>query len=191
MATDPLAILSVADMRGELRDAEADASNVTQAIRGAVSHVQKRTGLPLLRVEETQQIILPTYPGGRDYSIRFYAPSITSVTAITYWLTTQTFDEEPAGTIDVSTLGRLVVEPAYLIDPSGYAVQYPPADGWPEMLFNRCSQMLFTVRREFTIDDESEALKSAIILVARNLYLGYRESLDGNETFEALLDPWI
>ena len=165
---------------------------MTRAIKGAVSHVARRTNLPLIVSTDRIQIVTPRDISGTDSAICFYSPYVTAVTEAVYFDTDQEFGEEPTGSIVVATLGRRAYEPPYLIDRKGWNVQYPPPDGWPDMLFkDGINQMVLTVTRDFNIDEKSESLRSAIILVARNLYLGFRDSLDGNEAFESLLFNWI
>ena len=186
MASSALEIVSLETMRSELElasDDDFDDDSITIAITDAVSFVAYRIGLPLIAVTETLRCYLPTMIKD-DVPIYFEAKAVTAVNQIGYYLTTQKQREEPTGVIAGNALGRHVKEGRFDID----NWIFPPATNWPEMLeVDRTREVHIEVAREFAIDDKNRQIRSAVILAARDIYNGQRESYGQSSAFENLI----
>ena len=176
MAANALDIVSLATMKSELRielDETAHDILLTGQIASAVSFVSLHLRVPLVdRAEEFRC----SRPADSATPIILPTRGVRSVGSVKYWTADGSLREAPNGTIDVSTLGRLV-------DYMGFVI-YPPADGWPLVLGN--SLIEIGVKRGM---NAPPALQSAIVLCVRQLYDGYRE-IRPKEAFWALMQPF-
>ena len=180
MATDALAVVSLATMKSELRIGLSETDHdilLTDLIANAVSFVSAPLRAPLLDraegfrcwppADSATPIVLPT-------------DSVRSVGSVRYWTVNSALREAPDGKIDVGTLGRLI---AHRRLPRGFEI-YPPADGWPVVLDN--SPIEIVVTRGM---NTPPALRSAVVLCVRQLYDGYRQ-IRPKEAFWAMIEPW-
>ena len=176
MATDALAIVSLATMKSELRIPLAETEHdtlLTGQIKGAVSFVSRHLRAPLLdRVE----VFRSARPGDSMAPIVLPTGSVRYVGSVKYWTPGRALRDAPDGTIDVDTLGRVVALRGFQM--------YPPADGWPLVLGG--SEIEITLTRGM---DTPPPLRAAVVLCVRQLYDGYRE-IRPTEAFWALLGQY-
>ena len=171
MATNALEVVSLATIRSELRIPDDSHDGLlTGQIAAAVSFVSLHLRVPLLDRAEEFRCSRPSYSAT---PIILPTDGVRSVSSVKYWTADGSLREAPNGTIDVSTLGRLVEYCGFVI--------YPPADGWPLVLDN--SQIEIGVTRGM---DTPPALRSAVVLCVRQFYDGYRR-IRATEAFYALL----
>ena len=176
MAANALDIVSLATMKTELRIELAETSHdalLTGLIAASVSFVSRHLRVPLLDRTEGFRCSRPSYAAT---PIILPTTSVRTVSSIKYWTTGGSLREAPDGTVVVSTLGRQVEHGGYVI--------YPPADGWPVVLDN--SHIEIVVTRGATTPP---ALRSAVVLCARDFYDGYRE-IRPNSAIYAIIRPF-
>ena len=127
--SDPLEVVSVAQMRQQLRLGASTGDNdphdpiVTAAIRAGVAFVAKNTTIPLLDESVSCQVEAPSHAGYVTVPVAY----IRSITRVKYWTEAQGYRVDPAGEILPASLGRVVFQQ----DRNAYV--YPPTtDGWPD-----------------------------------------------------------
>ena len=161
---DIAGIFSLSEMRTQLR--EPDVANekrdtvIQAAFRAGAAWVMRETGIPIL--DETKQIMLHI-PFSSDDPQLLPDTHVKEVTGITYWTQDGNLSDEADGSI---TLGRLQA-----LNPRDHALLVPPRDGWPSNPLS--NGMIVSYTRGVT--DVSPALRSAIILIAVDLYDGAPE----------------
>ena len=165
MATNPLEILTLEQAREQL-NVDADRTDqdeaVTQAIKGAVSHVMRKTGLPLL----DRTLVGYVTPADDDCPVFLPALHVHEITAFAYWETSQKLRDEPSGTIEPEDLGRRVETPAGVLEEGTWI--YPPAAGWPSYL--RMSTFKVTALLRYELDAAAEDVRNQVILMTRHYY---------------------
>ena len=109
------------------------------------------------------------------------ARALKEVSRIRYWSENGALRTDPTESVDTNDIGRIDSkdEPWNLV--------YPPASGWPDRLENSLFEL--QVVRGIDIDDETEALKQALVLLVRQLYDGFHEFTATNAVM-ALIAPW-
>lgn len=180
MAATALDVLSLEDARLQCRaddGAENDAL-LTSAVMNAVSYVSRRTGIPLIDVSKIFNVV----PGTND-TLVIPAADVKRIASIQYWRPgTGALRLAPAGSVNVATIGR--VEDLK----NGCTRIWPPAAGWPARLQGSCFVVEATVG--FDIDDESEALRQAVILMTR-VFFENPDRIESDFAVSALIEPWI
>ena len=173
--SDPLEVVSVAQMRQQLRLGASTGANdphdpiVTAAIRAGVAFVARNTLIPLLDESQVCQVEPTSDKAFLELPITY----VKSVNAIMFWGVAQGYREAPAGVISVSTLGRIVYQKkaTYI---------YPPATGWPTRRTG--SPLLVTIIRGVTIT-EDDVLFQAVVVYGREYFNGYRELPQNHAVF--------
>ena len=176
MAVNALDIVSLATIKGELRIPATEGAHDTLLkgqIAAAVSFVSRHLRVPLL--DRNEQFYC-SRPSSSSAPIILSTDGVRSVVSVEYWTVGGALREAPGGSINVSTLGRLVEYCGYVI--------YPPADGWPLILDNSVIEIVVTRGQ-----DTPEALRAAVILCVRQFYDGYRR-IRPTEAFYALVGPF-
>ena len=179
MAASALDVLSLAEARLQCRaddGAEIDML-LTASIEGAVSYVSRMTGTPL--VDSNQ--IFNVLPATKDYLI-LPTRDVKGIERIRYWRTTGSLRLEPQGSVSVLQLGRT----EELED--GRTRVWGPASGWPTGILEG-SCFVVTALVGFDIDDQSKALREAVILMTRQFFEN-PDRLESDFAVVALLDPW-
>lgn len=179
MARQATEILSLDAAKRQLRiDGNDTDTLLLEAIRAAVSDVSRRTGLPLLDVQR-QFYEVPTRP---DCPVQLPTRHVKSVDRIAYWTPAQKFREEPAGTIDVSTLGRIC-------EHQGTTLVFPPDTDWPEREPGTPWQIVVTVGYEAD-PDAMASLVQATALLTRHYYEA-PDMIESNFAVNSLLARWV
>lgn len=162
MATQATDVLSLDDAKGQLYippDDDSRDAKVRQALRSAVSTVQRLTDKPLLDVTLTA---LVDRPADRHAPVFLPHTFIHEITAVAYWETDQALREAPTGSVTVGDLGRRHQE-------DGGAWLYPPAAGWPAVLRN--SRLSLTLLRRYDpIPETDEEVRHGVILFLRHYF---------------------
>ena len=183
MAASATDVLSVSDMKEELRIPGATTSHddlLERQIESAVSFIQVSLRAPL--VDEVDVYRLEPVAGMREPLI-FGAPALKRIENLEFWTTSGSSISDPDGHIDGADLGRLAFG-QYDWQTHGL---YPTSSGWPDTLPDTAFQL--TVTRGIDITPETAALRSATILLVRQLYDGYRQ-IRPNEAFLRILAPF-
>ena len=187
MANNVYDIITLDDMKGELRRERGDISldrEIERAMETAVAHVSGRTCLPLIATQKHARL----YDRSRSQSTKPIHPPdpwIVSVQNILYYMPDEEWSDVPTGTIagaDVS-----------LRDINGQKFIDPPDGGWPEMYQSPRSDLarfLVDYTADFTITHETAYLRSAIILVARDIFQGTDAYMARGSSAEALISKW-
>ena len=179
MAATTEAVLSVAELRRELRigieDTNPETAALVEAQRdSAVSAVSEYLAAPLVDTTET---LRPSRPDDATAPLVLYAPG-SALVSLRYWSTSGALRLDPDGEIPLQDLGRT--------QRAGFRfLIWPPADGWPEVLAG--SQLELEVRRG--IDPIPKALRQACVLAARAYYDGDR-TVTSRAAMFALIGPW-
>ena len=113
----------------------------------------------------------------------FAAPALKSLENLEYWTPAGSEIDAPNGRIDGADLGRLSFGQ---YDWQTHAL-YPTTSGWPETLPATLFQL--TAKRGLDITPETAALRSAVILLVRSLYDGFRE-MKRNSAFFQIVRPF-
>ena len=164
MADSAIQVVSVAEAKRTLRVTDSDDDTlITACIEAGVSYVMRRANIPL--IDRTVEIEA-TRPAKVADPVCLWQRFIKSVDSVVYFETDDAFRDAPGGSIASADLGRVELAPLG-------TVVYPPADGWPAI--KSSSKLEFTVTAGFDIDENSKALKQAVILAAREFYEGHRE----------------
>lgn len=183
MAATALDIVSVPDMKEELRIPGATTSQdalLKRQIESAVSYCQHGLRAPLIDVVNVYRLTPVT---GTTAPLIFAAPALKAVEHLDYWTPTGSEIAAPNGRIGGADLGRLAFG-RYDWQTHGLS---PTTSGWPETLPD--TVFLLSAKRGIDITPETAALRSAVILLVRNLYDGYRQ-IRTNEAFLRILKPF-
>lgn len=173
-----LDFLPLDDMKRELRIETSDTSQddlITGNIEQAVSFVERRTSRVIVNQSKVLTLAPPYSSAG---ALVIPERDVLSVGTVQYWTTAGALRDNPDGTI--TGLGRLHSRPLE------YAYVFPPTTGWPDVLADSC----YEVTVNLGLDDPPKSMKSAAILVVRQLYEGFIE-IRPTASFEALLAPWV
>ena len=176
MAANALDIVSLETMKSELRIPAAEGDHdtlLTGQIAAAVSFVSRHLRIPLLDQDEQ---FYCSRPSSSSAPIILATAGVRSVVSVEYWTVGGALREAPGGSINVSTLGRLVEYCGFVI--------YPPAAGWPLILDDSVIEIVVTRGQ-----DTPPALRAAVILCVRQFYDGYRR-IRATEAFFALVGPF-
>ena len=167
MATTAIEILSLAEAKQQLWiDNDSQDLQIILAIQSAVHYVSIMTGLPLI----VKQTIYPVCPPIDEKSpirlqFRFLRPQTNQpkgISSIQYWDPTKEKRDGPTIYIDVNTIG-------YIRNFNSLPVEvYPPDNGWPSVLEG--TEFIFTINQEYTLNDEGDTVKQAVILMTRQFY---------------------
>ena len=175
-----LDFLPLAEMKRNLRIEPGDTSQddlIEGNIEEAISFIERRAS----RVIVNQSKVLNLIPPASSMTLLLLpGRDILSVGEVKYWTTSGALRDDPNGT--VTGLGRFFNS----VNTSQNSYVYPPTAGWPEVLSDSCLQVTVNLG----LDDPPAGIKSAAILVARQLYDGYAE-IRPTAAFEALLAPWV
>ena len=165
MADSALQVVSVAEAKRTLRVADSDDDTlITACIEAGVSYVIKKSNIPL--IDRTVELEATRPAKVSDPICLWTQRFIKSVDSAVYFAPDDAFRDAPGGSIASADLGRVELAPLG-------TVVYPPADGWPAI--KSSSKFEFTVTAGFDIDENSKALRQAVILAAREFYEGHRE----------------
>ena len=149
---------------------------LTGLLKSAVAFVSRQISLPLVDVTETRY--MPAAVG--DDPLRFRALAVKSVDSVKYWSPAGALRAKPDGTFATADLGRFVsIERDNAL--------YPPVGGWPAVLDG--SPFEVEITRGFEITEQSQDLRSAVILCVRQLHDGWPE-IRPTAAFYALIAPW-
>jgi len=186
VATDYLSILSLDQMKSELRLDGVDDLDaaITSQIRAAGSYVAQRTSLPIISQERTWDI--ECFPPEK-VPIDIPFTHVYEVPVINYWDNDGDYREAPNRQINGGDLGRVV---PYRIDVHYGAHIYWPVGGWPEaMESNGLPRIEIVCRRG--LNPVADAIRQAMILVARDYFEGHRNFPPGGHSVDILLRPFI
>ena len=180
MAASVTDIISLDEMKTELRlptDIHDHDGMITSQMKAAASFLSRYISVPLIDVTE----IVYGKPKKSDMPIPIEARALKEVSRIRYWSENGALRTDPTESVDTNDIGRIDSkdEPWNLV--------YPPASGWPDRLENSLFEL--QVVRGIDIDDETEALKQALVLLVRQLYDGFHEFTATNAVM-ALIAPW-
>lgn len=183
MAATALDILPLDLMRQELRIPDGVVSQdamLARQIESAVSYIQHSLRAPLVDVTDVYRLTPVT---GTTAPLIFAAPALKAVENLAFWTPAGSKIAAPNGRIDGAALGRLALG-RYDWQTHGLS---PTTSGWPETLPD--TVFMLTVTRGLDISPETAALRSAVVLLVRQLYDGYRQ-IRSNEAFLRILKPF-
>lgn len=149
-------------------------------IESAVSFIQHSLRAPMLDVVDTYHLTPAT---GTTAPLVFAAPALKRIENLEYWTPSGSEIDAPDGRIDGADLGRLAFGQ---YDWQTHAL-YPNSTGWPETLPGTLFEL--TVTRGIDITPETAALRTAVVLLCRSLYDGYRE-MKRNSAFFQIVRPF-
>lgn len=161
VATDPTAIVTLAELRHECRVDDASEDSALESARDdAIAFVSEWTGRPLL----DRTVVEHAHPRYyRDDCPAFVlAAHVRSATAKFWRPTDANANAEPAGQIEA--VGR--IQPVE----SGGTLIHPPPAGWPARLPGSAIVFVLVVGADTTGD-----LKRAILAASRHFYDGHGE----------------
>ena len=172
MAEHAVDIVSVVEMRDELQlgDDQSHNDRVMRVITQSVAWVSKRLSIPLI---DTIIVHYLTIPRLEDYPIKHKLNDIKSIEAFKYWELTQRLREDPTGIVEVNTLGRVTIDRIW-----------PPEANWPSALYDSTFQV--SIKHGLAAIEPDH--KAAVILGARQLYIGYPE-IRSTASINILLAP--
>lgn len=179
MAANATDVLSLANARGQLRadeGAEIDAL-ITSAIKSAVDYVSRMTGIPLV----DRDVIFNVSESGKTPLV-LPVRDVKEVVCFDYWDFAGELRAEPNRQITVSDLGRIEE-----LENGCTRIWYPDS-GWPSKLDD--SEFRVTVKIGFDIDDASESLREAVILLAR-VFFENPDRFESEFAVMALIKPWM
>ena len=165
--TDPLEVLTPAEMRRQLRlpadtgDGDPYAGLVSAAIRSGVAFVARNTTVPILDIAEVCQVPIVS----PNAYLEIPATYVKSVMRVRYWREGEGYRENPTGEVLAANLGRVVLQ-------EDRSFVYPPTDGWP--MRRAGSPLLADVMRGATVDEDN-VLWQACVVAARLFFQGYEE----------------
>ena len=182
MAESALEFLTLAEAKSQLDldddpDSTAYDARVTRAVKSAVSYVAHRTGRPL--IERSLTVDAPRI--GTALPLMVPLLDIKTISAVKYWSVDQELREEAAGSIEPGTLGRRK-------ETLRATAVWAPEGGWPEILRDSTFEVTATIG--FDIDEHSEDLKDAVILMMRH-YFEKPDLIESDFAVMALIGPWI
>lgn len=202
-ATDIVSVVDAAfalSIDGAEFDAEGVPANdiareVARCIAAGADWCAELADKPL--VDRTATFTAPR-PVPASCPIRLPSPYVKSITSIRYWRTTQALREDPAGTVMVGPsdpaqpsddpIGRLEVVDRH------YTAVWPPAAGWPEVLWENGVRSGFRVVYVEGFDDDAleseDGIAKAVTMAAGMFYEGAQEE-DYSATVRALLQPFV
>ena len=161
MAVSATDILSLADAKHEFQVEDSDVSEDTRVggiINQAVSLVGRISGLPLVD-REKGSFVIPN-----PLAVVFFPfLHVKAVVSVKYWEDESEARTDPTHTVS-DTLGRTQIVPY-----KGTLI-YPPANGWPGA-YN--GVLLVTCNVGVDLDNTNEDIRTAVILVARQIYNGH------------------
>ena len=169
MVAGPLDVISVDEMKEELRFLEPDFdAAIARQIAAAVDWVEAKTCLPILNRELSFD---HPYPDRFDPSI--VASFLTEIRAVKYWQPTDSLRGPPTGTISIGDLQRIESTP------TGVFVAWSPADGWPAALPDT------PIRWDVTVGlaEVPESLVQAVIMLTRHFFDGLGAIRKGHAVF--------
>ena len=161
MASSATDILSLADAKHEFQVEDSDVSEDTRVggiINQAVSLVGRLSGLPLV---DRSMEAFATLGGTTDPVL--LPRHVKSIISVKYWESEDEVRAEPTHTVS-GTLGRMQA-----VEHKG-TLLYPPADGWPAPY---TGVLLVTCNVGVDLDNTNEDIRTAVILVARQIYNGH------------------
>ena len=161
MAAGATEILSLEDAKREFQVESSDVSEdsrVGDIIHQAVALVARLSGLPLVDRDSDVQVYLA---GMHDPIL--LPQHVKSINSVKYWENEDEFRLAPTHTLS-ATLGRF--QP---VEFEGTGL-YPPADGWPRAYLD---MLLVDVKIGYDLDGTNKDIRTAVILVARQIYLGH------------------
>ena len=173
MAENVEGVVSVDEMRNELQIDVGDNSfdvRIERVITQSVAWVSKRLSIPLI---DTTLLHYLNVPMLKERPIDHKLNDIKSIETFKYWEADQKLREVPNGNIAANDLGRVT-----------YKEIWPPKDGWPDTLFDST----FYVSIKHGLDEIDPDHKAAVILGARQLFIGYPE-IRPTASFNILLAP--
>ena len=200
-ATDIVSVVDAAfalSVDGAEFDAEGAPANdiareVARCIGAGADWCAELADKPL--VDRTATFTAPR-PVPASCPIRLPSPYVKSITSIAYWRTNQALREPPAGSVptthqnpaDPTIIGRLEVVDRH------YTAVWPPAAGWPEVLWENGVRSGFQVVYVEGIEDgelqSQEGIAKAVTMAAGMFYEGAQEE-DYSATVRALLQPFV
>lgn len=159
-------LVPIADARFALRVDETGAdfdSEIGRCIAGAVEWAERFLGWPLAdRAREE----MAARPADADSPVYLASRYLKSVTGIAYWQPTQALREEPAGSVEISELGRIAKG-------DDATAVYPPAGGWPEILSDSAFRFRYVEGWDSVADiPHLAAIRRAVLTVASGRYEG-------------------
>lgn len=176
MAADANGVVTLERLKSELRIESTETAHdslLAEQRADAISLTESYLRRPL--IDRTRTIRTSAMPEGSTSPLRLRSlPGFKSLARIKYWQDSQTRRDEPSGVILPAALGR-----TEQVD--GVVEIHPQADGWPAYGFAEYRVEAVTGWQEIP-----SALRSAVVVLVRQLYNGYRE-MRADAAFYALI----
>ena len=171
--TNPLSVISLERLRHETRQPSTFVGHndhLIELLKDAIDFVSKEISRPLLRISEIESISTPFV---KTCPIYIFKSDILSIIELKYWTEDVSLRDDPDGTLDITTLGRLEIR-----NQNCY-VLYPPETGWPLTLRSSRFKVMMNRHWPISLNNQNQGLKRAIVVHTREAY-------DGNLTILTL-----